>query len=60
MMAGHLLHSGGEGGIGEERHKLRSETCVSYRVRVADGWILTGISVGTKNGRGAESDSACL
>lgn len=42
MMAGHLLHSGGEGGIGEERHKLPSETCVSYWVRVADSLILTG------------------
>lgn len=42
MMAGHLLHSGGEGGIGEERHKLRSETCVSYWVRLADSLILTG------------------
>ena len=43
MMAGHLLHSGGEGGIGEERHKLPSETCVSYWVRLADTLILTGI-----------------
>lgn len=43
MMAGHLLHSGGEGGIGEERHKLRSETCVSYWTRLADSLIVTGI-----------------
>lgn len=43
MMAGHLLHSGGEGGIGEERHKLWSETCVSYWTRLADSLISTGI-----------------
>lgn len=43
MMAGHLLHSGGEGGIGEERQELQSETSVSYRSRLADRMIVTGI-----------------
>lgn len=43
MMAGHLLHSGGEGGIGEERQELQRETSVSYRSRPADRPIVTGI-----------------
>lgn len=54
MMAGHLLHSGGEGGIGEERQELQSETSVSYWSRLADRLIVTGIQ--SREGRQREAN----
>lgn len=46
----------GEGGIGEERHKLRSATRVSYWARLADSLISTGIQRWHKEWRQCEDN----